>query len=95
MSVYSYGVASPLKFELSDEYADLYNTAVMAFLDAQTTFKEEYGVNWTPKTPLNVVCDRKAIDAFNAFKPILEAALEHHGSPVMMSDIYDDILVKN
>lgn len=95
MPIYSFGKTSPLKFELSDEYADAFNRGVKAFFDAQLRFKEEHGTEWVPSAPIWMDWDEEAMTAFNAFNDILQKALGLHGRPVMVEDIHDDYLIKN
>ena len=95
MSIYSFGADSPLKFELTEEYAEAFNRGTKAFLDAQIAHKERTGSNWTPDQALLFDCNEEAIDAFNAMSHHMKEALERHGRPVMEEDILSDYLVKN
>lgn len=95
MSIYSFGVDSPLKFELSEEYVALYNRAIQAFFDAQAAHKETYGTPWSPVIYLMIELTDEELAAFNAFNGILKEALAKHGRPVHKEDMHEDFLVKN
>lgn len=95
MSTYSFGIDSPLKFELSDEYAALYNRATQAFFDAQSNHKERTGSKWTPGQPLEIDMTKEEMTAFNGFKQVLEEALKNYGKPVKENELTDDFLIKN
>jgi hypothetical protein len=95
MPTYSFGVDSPLKFELDEDYAAAYNRATMAFFEAQHLHRMKTGTQWDPSHPLYVECSKEDIAAFNAFGKILEDALERYGKAVTEDEITDDFLVKN
>ncbi|AOZ64900.1 hypothetical protein SEA_MAYA_35 [Streptomyces phage Maya] len=95
MPVYSFGKDSPLKFELSEDYVKLFNSATLEFLDAQKRFMERTGTRWYPTQPISLRWTKEQMDAFNQFDVILQEALEKHGSPVLESDIHEDILIEN
>lgn len=95
MPIYSFGVDSPLKFELSEEYVALYNRATQAFFDAQNAHLKTYGTPWSPAGYLMLEMTAEELAAFNAFNGILQEALAKHGRPVHESDLHEDFLVKN
>ena len=95
MPIYSFGVDSPLKFELSEEYVALFNRATQKFFDAQVAHKDIYGTLWSPAVHLMIDIEEEELVAFNAFNGILQEALAKHGRPVPESDLHEDFLVKN
>lgn len=95
MPVYSFGTDSPLKFELTDEFAEAYNRAIKAFFEAQIKFKEDYGFPWKPELPIHIKCSEDDMATFNSFAHILKEALSRYGKPVHEDELTDDYLIKN
>jgi hypothetical protein len=93
MPVYSFGKDSPLKFELTDEFAEAYNRATDNFMEAQIEHKARTGKNWTPEEP--IMLQDTTVEAFNRFGPILEQAQAAYGKPVHEDELTDDHLIKN
>lgn len=94
MPVYSFGIDSPLKFEMSDELAEAYNAALRNFMDAQRKFKEETGRTWNPMEDA-LMLQHSTPAAFNAFAEIFNKAIENHGTTVHEDELTDDFLVRN
>ena len=95
MPIYSFGLDSPLKFELSEGYVDAYNRALTVFFLAQETHFKTTGSRWNPSMSLLIEWEDDERAAFNAFNDILKKALELHGTPVHQDELTDDFLVKN
>lgn len=93
MPVYSFGADSPLKFELTDEFAEAYNRATDNFMEAQIKHKEATGKDWTPDD--SIMLHHTTVEAFNAFGPILDDAQAKYGKPVYTEELTDDHLIKN
>lgn len=94
MPVYSFGIDSPLKFEIADELAAAYNAALRNFMDAQRKFKEENGRSWNPQEDA-LMLHHSTPAAFNAFGEIFNKAVEDHGTLVHEDELTDDFLVRN
>ena len=95
MPVYSFGVDSPLKFELTEDYAKAYNGALKAFFLAQEIYELANGTRWEPKQTLWITWTEEQREAFNGFAKILSEALKLYGKPVHESELTDDYLIKN
>lgn len=95
MPIYSFGLDSPLKFDLSEEYVDAYNRATKAFFEAQDYHLTITGTRWEPPMLLNIAWTEEEQKAFNGFNEYLKKALELHGTPIQQDDITEDYLVLN
>ena len=93
MPVYSFGTESPLKFDVTEEFANAYNDAVDDFMNAQKAHKETTGKAWTPDEPL--MLQHSTPEVFDAFVKILDDAQTSYGKPVHEEDIKDDYLIRN
>jgi hypothetical protein len=95
MPIYSFGADSPLKFELSEDFADAYNRALKAFFEAQTYYKTKFRTPWEPSQALEMYVKKEDIDVFNAFGDILDKALDDYGADVSEEELTNDYLIKN
>jgi hypothetical protein len=96
MPVYSFGVKSDLKFQLTEEYADSYNRGARAFIEANNRFKDVAGRDWTNKDPsLKLDCSVQDFDAFVGFAEILVKELARRGVTLEEVHILEDQLVQN
>lgn len=93
MPVYSFGADSPLKIEVTDEFAAAYNAATDDFAKAQLAFKINSGKEWTPEHPLYV--RDESDEVFDTFAEILEKAVENYGRPIYEYELTDIHLIKN
>lgn len=95
MPTYSFGEDSPLKFEISDKTAQLYNEAVEKFFKAQQRFNQKFGRRWNPETDaIKISWSHKQRKAWDAFADVFNAVIERDG-PFHANDIMDDYLVRN
>lgn len=95
MPTYSFGEESPLKFEIPDKMAELYNEAVKQFFKAQVRFNQKFGRKWNPqKDPIDIKWTKKQRQAWNDFAKVFQKAADDQVYYVA-SDIMDDFLVKN
>lgn len=78
---YSY-LGSPLHLVLEDEIADGFNRFHKAFMVAQVTFKEEYGVNWTPDRPPSIRFNPKDKEAFDNVGRVINLLAEINGGGI-------------
>lgn len=95
MPIYSFGVDSPLKFELTEDYVEAYNGALKAFFQAQDNYLLAHGTRWEPKTALSIDWTEEQRKAFNEFDKILREALNRYGKPVHNDELTHDYLIKN
>jgi hypothetical protein len=96
MPVYSFGIKSDLKFQLTEEYADSYNRGARAFTEANNRFKDVVGRDWTRSDPsLKLDCSVQDFDAFIAFTGILVKELERRGVTLEQVHILEDQLIQN
>jgi hypothetical protein len=94
-STYSFGEESPIKFQLSDKMAQLYNEAAAEFFKAQQRFNQKVGRRWDPaKDPIKIRWNRKQRQAWNDFTKVFNEVVTREG-PFHPNDIMDDFLVKN
>lgn len=93
MPVYSFGADSPLKFEITDEFAATYNAATDDFMQAQIAHKERTGKDWSPEQALFLQHSTAA--AFDTFAEILAAAISAYGKPIYENELTDIHLIKN
>jgi hypothetical protein len=94
-STYSFGVDSPLKFQISDKLAKNYNEAVVQFLKAQQRFNQKFGRRWDPiKDPIELRWTSKQQKAWNDFAKVFNEVVKDQG-PIHVNDILDDYLVKD
>lgn len=92
--VYSFGEDSPLKFEISDKTAKLYNQAAAEFFKAQQRFNQKFGKKWVGDEPLKLNWTKGQRKAWNEFAKIFNKTVEREG-PYHANDIMEDFLVKN
>lgn len=93
-STYSFGVDSPMKFTLSDSFAETYNNALDKFFKAQRRFTQKFGAAWDPETnPVKVNWTRKEKKVWNEFPKIFAKVNAQHG-PFGAVDFYDDYLIR-
>jgi hypothetical protein len=96
MPVYSFGVKSDLKFQLTEEYADSYNRGARAFGVANNRFKTVVGRDWTVNDlSLKLECSVQDFDAFVGFAEILKKELDRRGVTLEQVHILEDQLVQN
>lgn len=94
-STYSFGVDSPLKFQIPDKMAQHYNEAVDQFFKAQQRFNQKFGRTWDPKNDaIEVSWSKKQRRAWNQFADVMRRELDK-GVTYHANDIMDDFLVKN
>lgn len=94
-STYSFGEASPIKFEISDKMAKYYNEAVEQFFKAQVRFNQKFGRQWDPVAdPIELRWTKKQRAAWNGFAKVFDRVVKETG-PFHVNDISDDFLVKN
>ena len=92
---YSFGEDSPIKFNITDKMAKLYNEAVEEFFKAQTRFNQKFGRTWNPKIdPIEIRWNRAQSKAWNDFSRVFKNVMEQQG-PFHANDIMDDYLVRN
>lgn len=95
MPVYSFGVDSPLKFQISNRLAQDYNSAVEQFFKAQQRFNQKFGKVWNPaKDPLAIGFSRRQLKAWNDFAKVFNAAISA-AEPYHPNDIMSDFLELN
>lgn len=95
MPVYSFGEESPIKFEIPESLATLYNEAVEQFLKAQRRFTQKFGRQWDPVTdPIKIKWSSKQRKAWNEFARIFDSVVADQG-PISANDFMDDFLVLN
>ncbi len=95
MPAYSFGVDSPVKVNVSDKTARLYNQAADRFFKAQVRFTQKFGRKWNPETDvIKVGWSRKEKKAWNVLARLLDEAIKSQG-PFHPNDFIDDFLVKN
>lgn len=95
MPTYSFGAESPLKFEIPDKMASLYNQAVEQFFKSQVRFNQKFGRRWNPeKDPIDIKWTKKQRQAWNDFAKVFERTVKRGGA-FHPNDIMDDFLVKN
>lgn len=95
MPVYSFGLESPVKFNISDKLAQQYNEAADLFFKAQQRFNQRFGRQWVQDTDyVSIGWSRKHQKAWNQFGKVLDKAIEEN-SPVHPNDFMEDFLVKN
>jgi hypothetical protein len=82
---YSYH-GSSLHLVLEDKIAEGYNRITDAFLAAQKLFKEEYGVNWTPDIPLEMVFEQEDMDSYNKVGRIINLLVEINGGGIDITE---------
>jgi hypothetical protein len=94
-STYSFGEDSPIKFQVSDNMARLYNQAAEEWFKAQTRFNQKFGRQWDPVVdPIEIRWSHAQRKAWNDFAKIFKKAVDEKG-PFHENDIMDDFLVKN
>lgn len=94
-AIYSFGEESPMKFEISDRLANLYNEALNEFFKAQQRFNQKHGRKWDPvKDPIKLKWSRSQRQAWNDFSHVFDAVIKKDG-PFHINDIMEDFLVKN
>lgn len=94
-SVYSFGEDSPMKFELPDKKAELYNQAAQAWFDAQRKFNKTFGRPWNPEMDhITVSWSRRQRKAWNEVSKAITKVMKEQG-PFHENDFMDDFLVKN
>lgn len=94
-STYSFGEDSPIKFELADKLARLYNEAASEWFKAQVRFNQKFGRKWDPVSdPIEIRWTRDQSKAWNDFAKIFKNAVDEQG-PFHENDIMDDFLVRN
>lgn len=94
-STYSFGEDSPIKFDIPDKMAKLYNEAAEEFFKAQQRFNQKFGRKWDPvNDPIQLRWTRKQSKAWNDFAKVFRKIVEEKG-PFHENDIMDDFLVKN
>lgn len=94
-STYSFGADSPIKFEIADKLARLYNEAASEWFKAQVRFNQKFGRKWDPVAdPIEIRWSRSQSKAWNDFANIFKQAVDERG-PFHENDIMDDFLVKN
>jgi hypothetical protein len=95
-AVYSFGLDSPMKFVLSDSFAETYNNAVEKFLRTQRKFTQKFGTGWDPdKNPIQIPWTNKEKRAWVKFAHIYEKVSKKDGPFNTAMDIYDDYLIRN
>lgn len=95
MPPYSFGLESPLKFNIPDKMAEDYNAAVAEFFKAQQRFNQKFGRRWDPVSePIKIKWSKSQRKAWNDFSKIFNKVNEEQG-PFHINDIMDDFLVKN
>lgn len=95
MPNYSYGLESPIKFEISDKLANHYNEAVEQFLKAQQRFNQKFGRQWNPATePIKIKWSTHQRKAWNKMSKIINNYIAQNG-PILAGDVWDDFLVKD
>lgn len=94
-SVYSFGLESPITFEISDKLAQNYNDAVSEFFKTQRRLTQKLGRPWNPaRDPVKVKWSNKQVKAWNEFAKVFKKAVEEQG-PIHVNDLMDDYLVKH
>lgn len=94
-STWSFGIDSPMKFEIPDHLAEYYNQALAAFFKAQEQFKRKHNRVWDPATePIKVDWSRKQRKAWNTFARVFNEVNNAKG-PFHENDLMEDYLVKN
>jgi hypothetical protein len=94
MPIYSFGVNSILKVEITEEQAETYNRFTQAFFDAQEKMRDE-GTPWEPDTPIFIACPDWEFDAYNVVAGIINVAgdlIDQEATPIT---IESDFLEKN
>jgi len=95
MPTYSFGKDSPIKFEISDAFADLYNQASEEFFKAHRRFTQKFGRPWDPADdPIQIKWTNKQRKAWNTLATMIADAYVKDG-PFHENDFMDDFLVKN
>lgn len=95
MLTYSFGEDSPLKLQIPERTASLYNEAVEEFFKAQRRFNQKFGRAWDPdRDPIEIRWNGRQKKAWNDFAQIFAEHVKENG-PYFASDIMDDFLVKN
>lgn len=94
-STYSFGEESPLKIQLTDKMARLYNEATKEFFNAQNRFNKKYGRPWDPDTdPIKIKWSKAQKKAWNTVNKMINKIIDNTG-PYHENEIMDDFLVKN
>lgn len=92
---YSFGADSPVKFNVTDNLAKLYNEAASEWFKAQVRFNQKFGRKWDPvRDPIEIRWSRAQKKAWNDFAKIFKKVVEEQG-PFHENDIMDDFLVRN
>lgn len=94
MPIYSFGINSILKLELTEEEADGYNRFVQAFFDAQEAHLARTGTRWEPTEPLWIKNDED-IETHNLVARKLTKAIESIDQEKTPIEIDEDFLIKN
>lgn len=94
-NTYSFGIDSPIKFEISDKLASLYNQAADEWFKAQVRFNQKFGRQWDPMAdPIEIRWSHAQKKAWNDFAKIFKKVTDERG-PFHENDIMDDFLVRN
>lgn len=95
VSVYSFGPDSPIKLEIPDKMATLYNEAADQWFKTQRRFDQKFGRPWDPKTdPIKLDWTHKQKKAWANVAEVFNKVLAEKG-PFHENDIMDDFLVRN
>lgn len=98
-SIYSFGEESPIKFEIPDKMAKLYNEAAEEFFKAQTRFTQKFGRKWNPTDrPIHPRWNSRQQKAWNDFATIFARVVADYDQGqgfFHANDIMDDFLIRN
>jgi hypothetical protein len=94
MPIYSFGVKSILKVELTEEQAMRYNRFTQAFFDAQTKLLDA-GTPWDQKSPLWIKAEEGDMNVYNEVAGVITEAINKIDQEVTPIEIEDDFLIKN
>lgn len=95
MPIYSFGVDSALKIEITEDQAAAYNRFTEAFFDAQIKLREA-GTPWEPATqPLPIDDTEDDYETYNYVGSLINAAIATIDQTTTPIEIEEDYLIKN
>lgn len=94
MPIYSFGLDSILKVELTEEQADGYNRFQAAFFEAQTKLRDA-GTPWVPTEPLSIDALEGDGEIYNEVAGLINDAIDKIDQKKTPIGLGEDYLIKN